>query len=447
MRPQSTRRTCPGYTALAGIPYAVGAHDTTDFRNETIARCRRCDKAWYNDPGRKRRGTGRARIVAAPLTAPELAPADEDAGAHEYVPMKELAELWAASLRIASKGVAPNLMFIGPSGCGKTDGARFLAASTGLPFTKVDAGSMTDPEAWFGTRELVNGETVYNPSDFVKALANPGVILLDEISRVRDEHRNILLPILDKTRQVTNPLTGDLVTRHPQCFIIMAGNVGISFTGTSAIDPAFWSRAVVVEFEYLTIENEVRVVQQATGLPFEKAYVLGRFAVESRDKARMDDSFSPISTRALIEMGNLAANGLDMDLAVKFVVLNASSAEGGLSSVRGDLEKIWNGVRTVRPPIQPRSPVRPAPAAATGWSCPVHRSYKTVPAGVSTRTGKAYPAFRACPERNCTETEGRSTLATTAAGGTGASQVQCPSCQAYNPAGRNTFCVHCGASL
>ena len=34
--------------------------------------------------------------------------------------------------------------------------------------------------------------------------------------------------------------------------------------------------------------------------------------------------------------------------------------------------------------------------------CPVHHvAWRTVPAGVSKRTGKAYDAFQACPERGC----------------------------------------------
>lgn len=41
--------------------------------------------------------------------------------------------------------------------------------------------------------------------------------------------------------------------------------------------------------------------------------------------------------------------------------------------------------------------------ADTGWKCPIHHAVKTVPAGTSTRTGKPYAAFQACPERGCDE--------------------------------------------
>ena len=49
-------------------------------------------------------------------------------------------------------------------------------------------------------------------------------------------------------------------------------------------------------------------------------------------------------------------------------------------------------------------PVLPEPvtfAPLDTWRCPVHGTVKTVPAGVSARTGQAYAAFMACPEYGC----------------------------------------------
>lgn len=45
-------------------------------------------------------------------------------------------------------------------------------------------------------------------------------------------------------------------------------------------------------------------------------------------------------------------------------------------------------------------PVRPAPVQG----CPVHNvPWKTVPAGVSKKTGNPYDAFQACPTQGCTQ--------------------------------------------
>ena len=273
-----------------------------------------------------------------------------DLSSHTYRPIPGLLELWTAVTRSAEDGAdSINLMFLGPSGCGKTVGARFLASLVGLPFTKVDAAAMTDPESWFGTREVTVQDgvsvTTYRPSGFVQAIERPGVMLIDEVSRVKDEHRNVILPLLDDTHRVTNPLTGDSVVRDPLCFVIMTGNRGLQFTGTYAIDPALMTRAAVVEFDYVDEASEMLIAQEATGCDEDTARLFVRFATESRGKAKIDPDFAPISTREIMKACQLVSKGLSLDYAARYVILNGASPEGGPQSVRQQLENIWAGIR------------------------------------------------------------------------------------------------------
>ncbi len=389
---------------------------------------------------------------------------------HTYIVPKELNSLWDSAMVGATKRPAGNFLFIGPPGSGKTDGAEELARASSLDFTKIDAASMTDPEAWFGTREIVVEDGVavtdYKPSIFIESIQKPGITFIDEINRCRDEGRNIIIPIIDHTRAVVNPLTGEIIHRHPQNFIIMAGNVGLAFTGTSAIDPAFWTRADVVEFEYIEQDIERAVVAQASGCDVETAYVLVRFAVDSRARAANDEEFPAISTRELINTGQRVADGLQRDLAVKFGILNHVSKEGGNSSLRNELQNIWNGVRTAKPPTASPEPQgfvgqapvgtygQPPPRQPASWVCPDHNVVKTVPAGVSVKTNKPYSAFKACSVYGCPNTE------TNTKGGVGGGKVaapiistpsgagiRCQDCGTVNPTGRNTICISCGSSL
>jgi MoxR-like ATPase len=269
---------------------------------------------------------------------------------HEYVAPQGLKDLWAAISMSAALGDHPdNLMFLGPSGCGKTQGAQYLAGLIGLPYTKVDAAAMTDPESWFGTREVVVQDgasvTTYRPSTFVLAISRPGVVLIDEINRVRDEHRNVLLPLLDGTHRVTNPLTGDVIVKHPQCFIIMSGNRGLQFTGTYAVDPALMTRALSWEFDYIEPADEERITMEATGCDEETAKLFVRFANDTRVKSKIDVDFAPISTREVLSACRLVKRGINADLAAKVVVMNNASPEGGAQSTRASLEAIWAGIR------------------------------------------------------------------------------------------------------
>lgn len=414
------------------------ALDCIEWETKTLART---GKSAWHAPKRGKLQFDRIATTVAPDG--ELATDDDLAHSHEYVPMPDLAALWHAVTTGAKTRPAANLLFIGPSGSGKTDGARYLASLVGLPFTKVDAASMTDPEAWFGTREIVVQDGVavtdYKPSSFVESIQKPGVTLIDEITRVRDEHRNVLLPVLDGTRAVMNPLTGEVIKRHPQNFIIMAGNVGLHFTGTNAVDPAFITRALTVEFDYIDATTEARIVVDASGCSHEDATIFVRFATETRTKAANDPEFLPISTRELIEAGRLVTDGLTRDLAVKFVVLNAASGEGGSASIRQELQNIWNGVRVSHVGANPEYD-----AHTSTWTCPAHGQVKTVPAGTSTRTGRPYKAFRACPVFGCQHTEGKSPSGpSSTANGT----TICGDCNTPQPAGRSAICYNCGAAL
>lgn len=342
--------------------------------------CKECDKGYR--AGRKEQaaaGLPRTRHYVVP-SFENLSFNDAETNesvttrGHDYIPNPDLMKLWQAVVgNTLQNGADPaNLLFLGPSGSGKTDAAQYLAEKVNLPYTKVDAASMTDPESWFGTREIVVEEGVsvtrYTPSAFARAIQAPGVIHIDEINRVDDEHRNVLLPLTDGTGRVTNPLTGEIVVRNKHAFVIMAGNRGLQFTGISNIDPAFMTRALTVEFDYLPPDKEVDIAVQETGVDPDIAAIFARFAQETRIKAKNDPDFSPVSTREVLAASRLVAGGLTHDLAIKFVVLNGASGEGGSASMRSELEKIWAGVR-VLVKSAPGAP-KVAPSTGSGLICP-----------------------------------------------------------------------------
>jgi len=335
-----------------------------DERGE-VAACKRCTVVkpvsdftrradgydiWCRDCGKEYR-KARAAAKASAKVAPTMTEVTgTTTAASDYVPSSELVATWAAVQMVAKSGApAPNMVFTGPSGCGKTEGARWMARVAGLPLYRVDASAMTDPEAWFGTREVVVEDgapkTVYVESVFVEALRRPCVMLIDEGNRVADAVRNILLPLWDDSREVTNPLTGQNVTRHPECFIVMTGNVGLQFTGTYAVDPAFTTRALTTTFRYLEEADEVNLARSRTGCSPEMAALFVRFANETRQRAEMQEDFPPISTREVLAACALVAVGLDASVAANQVVINHASDEGGSESVKAGLQRIWLGIR------------------------------------------------------------------------------------------------------
>ncbi len=307
-------------------------------------------KARYCKSCAKVRRDGRSPKARVNVSTASLKSNVTRAAITDFIQPKELLATFAAVQMGAQDGEsAPNFLFKGPSGSGKTESARDLAKRAGLPFFKVDAPAQVDPEAWFGTREVVDGDkgpvTKYNESLFATALQQPCVLLIDEVNRVSDAVRQILLPLFDDSRQVTNPLTGQVIHRHPLCFVFMTANVGIAFTGTYAIDPAFLTRALTTNFAYLDRETEMSILISRTGCDPMIANDLVAFAAVTRERAAQDEDFPPVSTRELLSAARLAARGLDVTIAVNQAIVNAASDEGAAESIRASLTYAWEGVR------------------------------------------------------------------------------------------------------
>lgn len=340
--------------------------------------------------------TAAMRAPAAPKSAPlanvpakvkGLTTADTD-----FQDNPEALATFAAASMVADEGGMPaNLLWIGPSGSGKTEQARALARKAGLSFTKIDSPSMTDPEAWFGTREVivVDGapQTVVNDSAFVTAIQKPGVLLLDEFNRVSDAVRQIILGATDDTRQITNPLTGRPIERHPLCVIVMTANVGLQFTGTYAIDPAFYTRSLTTVFGYLDAKRETALAISRTGVEQEIAALFVRFANETRERNKSNEDFPPLSTREVLTACGLVAKGLDADIAARQAMINAKPADGGAESIQGQLEMIWTGIH---PKAQAAGPTTPCAASYMGQG-PCQKMVHT--SGVAHRAANGWEWF------------------------------------------------------
>lgn len=323
-----------------------GVHKpVSDFPRKGDGYSQYCRSCQANERAARKQGLGSTR--KAQVSGPAL---QVNANAGDYVASREVLATWAANqLKVAAGRLPSNHLFVGPSGSGKSAAAEYLAKLSGWDFTKVDAPSMTEPDSWFGTREVVvedgASKTIYHPSDFVLSIQRPGVTLIDEVNRVSDAVRNSILGLLDHTRSVTNPITGETVTRHPGNFLIMTGNVGVQFTGTYAIDPAFLTRSLVTRFDYLEADAETTLAVNRTGCTLEQAQLFVRFAQETRSRAKQDEDFPPISTREVLEALELVAVGLDETTAARQAIINAASQEGGAESVAANLEMIWTGIR------------------------------------------------------------------------------------------------------
>lgn len=160
-------------------------------------------------------------------------------------------------------------MLIGPTGLGKTEVVVNVASVLGLKVTTFDMGTMTDPiMGLVGTHtiEVKDGKTYseFKRSRFSEVIQEPGIVLLDEISRASAAANNLLFPCLDYRRELPMEYAfGDTtpVKVHPQCVFFSTANMGSQYTGTHKLDRALIDRFMMILMDPLSIEDTRKSLQ------------------------------------------------------------------------------------------------------------------------------------------------------------------------------------------
>jgi MoxR-like ATPase len=167
-----------------------------------------------------------------------------------------------------------NILLDGPQGSGKTVLSRKIAEALDLEYVFFNCSSIyeaTDFLATFQLRATPSGQTesAWIKTDILRALEEAleneekrFLIFLDEFNRCREMARNGIMPALDSTRKMYNPLTGSTLHIPENVLWIAAINNGAQFTGTTSVDPAQLDRFAPLKVDYPPIEEEVRILKE-----------------------------------------------------------------------------------------------------------------------------------------------------------------------------------------
>ncbi len=158
-----------------------------------------------------------------------------------------------------------NTLLLGPTGVGKTELVSNIAKDLNVPLTIFDMGTMTDPIMSLVGNHVIKMQDGVTTSTFVKSrfsdvIQQPGIVMLDEISRAVVTSNNLLFPCLDFRRELPMEYCFDDVAPikvHPQCVFIATANLGGQYTGTHKLDRALLDRFMIVEIDPLS-STEVR---------------------------------------------------------------------------------------------------------------------------------------------------------------------------------------------
>lgn len=240
-----------------------------------------------------------------------------------------------------------NTILIGPTGTGKTEIIRFICNKLGIPCHIYDMGSMQDPLTdLLGSHRLVNGSSIFDYAKFVSDIQQPGVILLDELSRAPLTANNILFPCLDSRRtlpvEIADSKSDRTIKVHPECTFIATANIGSEYSGTQEIDAALLNRFLPLQLDYLPEEIEVKVLIKRTNIDVNSAEKLVRFANKVRENYMTGMLSKSVSTRETLACAELVVDGFSIMDAVDFVISN-KYINNNYNSEYSDVKKLIVG--------------------------------------------------------------------------------------------------------
>lgn len=220
-----------------------------------------------------------------------------------------------------------NTMMVGPTGTGKTELIMLACEKLGLPCHVYDMGSMYDPVAGLlGVHRLSKGGvSTFDYAKFTQDIQEPGVILLDELSRAPVTSLNILFPCLDSRRSLPVEIAGgeDLrsIKVHEDCCFIATANVGAEYTGTMSMDRALVGRFFPVELDYMPSDREKKVLITRCGINSVDAGIIVKVAQNVRSMYRKQEISCSLSTRETLMVADLVADGWSVLKAMELVFL------------------------------------------------------------------------------------------------------------------------------
>ncbi len=166
-----------------------------------------------------------------------------------------------------------NILLDGPQGCGKTVVARAIASSLGMQFIFFNCGAVVEATDFLATvqvRASSTGAPVtdFIETDFLRALkqaaqdpAQRFLVFFDELNRCPESARNALMPALDASRKIFDPITNSFLPIPDNVQFVAATNRGSEFSATFGIDAAQLDRFAPIQMSYPPPAEEVKLLR------------------------------------------------------------------------------------------------------------------------------------------------------------------------------------------
>ena len=221
------------------------------------------------------------------------------------------------------------LLITGPAGTGKTSFAYNYAAVNHLPFVVIEGSRQIDESKVHGRffPTGIGNSVVWKDSQFLTAIQQPSVILINELSRMPAKAADLFLRVLNERELIIDQLN-KVVKVHPDCLFIVDQNTGVGYAVTKQ-DIALVDRMQPkLEFDYdIDVERK-----------FIKSEALLQFATSIREASKTTDQFTtPMSPRILMNFIEQAQK-LNLGFAVYSLLNNFPKDDGEREAIKMRLD-------------------------------------------------------------------------------------------------------------
>jgi hypothetical protein len=221
------------------------------------------------------------------------------------------------------------LLITGPAGTGKTSFTHYFAAINQLPYVVIEGSRQIDESKVHGRffPTGVGNSVVWKDSQFLTAIQQPSVILINELSRMPAKAADLFLRVLNERELIIDQLN-KVVKVHPDCLFIVDQNTGVGYAVTKQ-DIALVDRMQPkLEFDYdIDVERK-----------FIKSEALLQFATSIREAAKTTDQFTtPMSPRILMNFIDQAQQ-LNLGFAVSSLLNNFPKEDGEREAIKMRLD-------------------------------------------------------------------------------------------------------------
>lgn len=230
-----------------------------------------------------------------------------------------------------------NMWLAGERGTGKTEFAKQLANRLGRQLFRINFDESSERAEFIGGNTITDGSVTWSPGAIVKAITQPGaIVLLDEIGFARAQSIATLHALCERTddRAIVIAETGQHIPVAPHVVFMCAdnsnghGDASGNFAGVRVQSSAFIDRfSYTFEFQYLPAAKETALVAKISGLPVDAVRMMVDLLNIAREKAREGLLTQAPSLRQLFAWADAVQQGIPLRRAFKSAVINKFPSE------------------------------------------------------------------------------------------------------------------------